>query len=93
MYAMEQALEGNTSEAAAHFREVDPSGLSGYMHIQHRCVRGMLAVQQAEPEKRRKVFREEHEGIMRTVNQYAASAYRADYRRCIAKMEKDAKGC
>ena len=91
MYALERALQGNTSEAAAHFREIDPAALSNYMHVQHRCVQGMLAVQQAQPAQRKKVLREEREAIMRAVRQYHASNIRTDYPRCISKMEADAK--
>ena len=91
MYALEQALQGNTSEAAGHFREIDATALSNYMHVQHRCLQGLLAVQQAPAGQRRKVLREEREGVMRAVRQYHAANSRTDYPRCIARMEADAK--
>ena len=91
MYALEQALQGNTAEAAAQFREVDTASLSNYMQVQYRCVQGMLAVQQAQPSLRLAVSRKESEGIMWTVRKYHALENRVDYPRCLARMKEDAK--
>jgi hypothetical protein len=90
LLALEQALIGNTRDAAAHFRELNTSGWNGYMLIQYYYTRGLIAVQQAAPSEKKKIFRAEHTAIRKVLAQHRASTFRADYWRCLTRMAKDA---
>ncbi|HZI33311.1 MAG TPA: hypothetical protein VFF11_13300, partial [Candidatus Binatia bacterium] len=88
--ALELALRGDAEKAVVHFRELKNNGWSNYMQIQYRYAQGLLAVQQAPAELRWKTFRSERRAIKSLLAKYRVSLYRADYRRCLTRLARDA---
>jgi predicted Zn-dependent protease len=90
LLALELAMDGNTQEANAHFRELDRGGWSGIFQLQYHYTRGLLAVQQATPARKRDVFKSEFAAIRNLMAKYRSSTFATDYRRCLTKMATDA---
>jgi len=40
-------------QATGHFRELDATGWSSYLLLQYYCTKGLIAVQQAAPPKKK----------------------------------------
>jgi hypothetical protein len=89
LLAMELALAGATEEATAHFRELNSSGWQDYMLIQYHLTRALLAVQQAAPTERKKVFRFERAAITKLLAKHGVSPFRTDCRRSLNRMAKE----
>jgi hypothetical protein len=60
------------------------------MLIQYHYTKGLIAVQQAAPAEKKKIFRAERAAIRKVLAQHRASTFRTDYRRCLTRMAKDA---
>jgi hypothetical protein len=95
LFAMEEALKGRTASAAEHLRELDENGWTNFNIVRYRCLEGMVAIQQAPPEKRREVFRERRRSIGRALDKqglaWSALVHHPDYRRCLFRMARDAR--
>jgi hypothetical protein len=90
LLAMELALTGDTQQAAGHFHELNATGWDNYMFLKYNLTRGLLSVQQAIPAEKKKVFRSERAAIRKVFAQYRSSTFRADYRRSLSRMARDA---
>jgi cellulose synthase operon protein C len=90
LLAYELAAEGQTAKAAGHLRELNTQAMGKFLQIQLQFVRGMIAVQQARPEDRKRVFKAERKSVKEMASRYKLSTYRADYRRCMIRMARDA---
>jgi tetratricopeptide (TPR) repeat protein len=90
LLALEWALEGRTHEASAHFRELDPEGASATVRLQYHYTHGLLAVQQADPAQKKRVFKTEFAVIRKSMAKHKASTFAVDYRRCLTRMARDA---
>ena len=91
LLAMELAVQGETEQAHVHFRELGRNGWSGIPHIQYQLTQGLLAVQQAAADRKKRVFKAEFEKIQDIMAKYRHSKFTADYRRCLTKMAIDAR--
>ena len=93
-YAMEEALAGNTQSAAAHFKELKPLGWDDDLLCRYYLARGVIRVQQAEPNARKEIFAAATARIrdhFRRIRIYQKDVLlRSEYRRCFWRMSRDA---
>jgi len=92
-FAQEEALAGNTQNAAAHLKDVRPVGWEEDSVRLFYLVRGVIRVQQAEPGVRREAFAAAYDRIRdhfrrKRVHQ-CELMLRRQYRRCVWRMARD----
>src|SRR5262249_42792767 len=92
-YAMEEALAGNTEAAAAHFKQLKPLAWDDDLLCRYYLTRGVIRVQQAEPNGRKEAFDLACERIkdrFRRGRVYQKDILlRREYRRCLSRMGRD----
>jgi hypothetical protein len=92
-YAMEEALAGNTETAAAHFKQLKPLAWDDDLLCRYYLTRGVIRVQQAEPNARKEAFDLACERIkdrFRRGRVYQKDLLlRREYRRCLSRMGRD----
>jgi hypothetical protein len=92
--AQEDALRGNATKAAAHFKEVHPEGWDDDSLVLYYLVRGVIRVQRADPESRSDTFRSAYYRVLDQLGRrriYKCDAMlRRQYRRCLWRMGRDA---
>jgi len=93
-YAMEEALAGNAANAANHFKELKPVGWEDDLLCRYYLTRGVIRVQQAEPNDRKELFAAASARIrdhFRRIRIYQREMLlRNEYRRCFWRMSRDA---
>lgn len=89
--ALELALQGNLEKAQAHFHELPQKHWDNFMLVQLRFTKGLIRVMAAAPAEKSKVFKDERKKIRNLMSRNKMSYFRADYRRCMFKMAREAK--
>jgi hypothetical protein len=93
-YALEEALAGRTQSAVEHFERLEPAGWNQYNLCLYCLTRGVIRVQQAQPEERRAAFHHGYERIQErfrvTRVHRCGTLVRREYRRCLWRMSRDA---
>ena len=90
LLALELALDGKTSEATAHLREIEAASRSGAMASRYRLARAVVAVQQIPPAERKRIFASERAALRQWMAQPNQARVPADQRRCLIRMCRDA---
>ena len=90
LLALELAVTGKTGEAYAHFRELSPGDWKAAFEVQYHFAHGLITVQQAPADLKKRVFKTEFSAIRKVMTKYRRSTFGADYRRCVARMATDA---
>lgn len=92
--AQEAALQRETAEASAHFKQVHPEGWEHDSLVLYYLVRGVIRVQKADAESRADAFRSNYYRIADQLGRRRIykcdSMLRRQYRRCVWRMGRDA---
>jgi len=91
--AQEDALMGNSTTGAAHFKEVHPEGWDDDSLVLYYLVRGLIRVQRASPDSRGDAFRSAYHRILDQLGRRRIykcdTMLRRQYRRCMWRMGRD----
>jgi hypothetical protein len=92
-FALEEALAGRGESASDHFNQLDPKGWGQYATGLYCLTRGVIHVQQAEPEGRSEAFKRDYRRIrdrfrVTRIHQ-CGLLVRREYRRCLWRMARD----
>jgi hypothetical protein len=92
--AQEDALKGDPTKAAAHFKAVHPEGWDDDSLVLYYLVRGVIRVQRADSESRGDTFRSAYHRVLDQLGRRRIHKcdlmLRRQYRRCLWRMGRDA---